>query len=114
MASATVSAVALGIVVDDSVHFLSKYLRARREKGLDQAEAITYAFETVGLALIVTTIILTVGFLVMAMSAFQINEQLGMMTAVTMVIALVMDFTLLPALLLIGYKKTVKEEGQTQ
>ena len=105
MASATVSAVALGIVVDDSVHFLSKYLRARREKGMDQAEAIKYAFETVGLALVITTVILTCGFLVMAMSTFQINEQLGLMTAVTMVIALIMDFTLLPALLLIGYKK---------
>jgi len=105
MASATVSAVALGIVVDDSVHFLSKYLRARREKGMDKPAAIKYAFETVGLALVVTTIILTFGFLVMAMSTFQINEQLGMMTAVTMVIALIIDFTLLPALLLIGYKK---------
>lgn len=109
MASATVSAVALGIVVDDSVHFLSKYLRARREKGMDQAEAIKYAFETVGLALVITTIILTIGFSVMALSAFQMNEQLGMMTAVTMVIALIMDFTLLPALLLIGYKKQTQE-----
>ncbi len=110
MASATVSAVALGIVVDDSVHFLSKYLRARREKRMDQAQAIKYAFETVGLALVVTTIILTVGFAVMALSTFQMNEQLGMMTAVTMIIALIMDFTLLPALLLIGYKKPKKTE----
>jgi len=107
MASATVSAVALGIVVDDSVHFLSKYLRARREKGLDKAEAIKYAFETVGLALVVTTIILTFGFLVMTLSTFQMNQQLGMMTAVTMVLALIMDFTLLPALLLIGKQENV-------
>ncbi len=105
MASATVSAVALGIVVDDSVHFLTKYLRARREKGLSKPEAIKYAFETVGLALVATTIILTLGFSVMAMSAFQMNAQLGLMTAATMVVALVMDFTLLPALLLIGHKK---------
>ena len=53
-------------------------------------------------ALVVTTIILTFGFLVMALSTFQMNQQLGMMTAVTMVLALIMDFTLLPALLLIG------------
>ena len=106
MASATVSAVALGIVVDDSVHFLSKYLRARREIGLAKAEAIKYAFETVGLALVVTTIILTFGFLVMALSTFQMNQQLGMMTAVTMVLALIIDFTLLPALLLIGKQES--------
>lgn len=106
MAAASVSAVALGIVVDDSVHFLTKYLRARREKGLDREDAIRYAFRTVGLALVVTTIILTLGFLVMAMSSFQVNEQLGLMTAATMVIALVMDFTLLPTALLLGRKST--------
>ena len=110
MAAATVSAVALGIVVDDSVHFLSKYLRARREKNLSRPDAIRYAFETVGLALVATTIILTLGFAVMAMSSFQMNSQLGLMTAATMVVALVMDFTLLPALLLIGYKKD-KQKG---
>ena len=118
MAAATVSAVAIGIVVDDSVHFLSKYLRARREKGLERPGAIKYAFETVGLALVTTTIILTLGFSIMAMSAFQMNSQLGMMTAATMLIALIMDFTLLPALLLVGYKKEntsqMEETHETQ
>lgn len=109
MAAASVSAVALGIVVDDSVHFLAKYLRARREKGLDRPQAVQYAFHTVGIALIVTTVILTLGFLVMSASAFQVNEQLGFMTAATMVVALIMDFTLLPALLLVGHKSTDNE-----
>lgn len=108
MASSTVSAVALGIVVDDSVHFLSKYLRARREKGMSRPEAIKYAYETVGLALIATTVILVLGFAVMATSLFEFNKQLGLMTAATMVIALIMDFTLLPALLLIGHEKDAK------
>jgi predicted RND superfamily exporter protein len=111
MAAAGVSAVALGIVVDDTVHFLSKYLRARRDKGMDKPEAIHYAFSTVGIALIVTTIILVLGFLVMSMSSFQVNEQLGLMTAATIVIALIMDFTLLPALLLIGHKGKNETKG---
>ena len=114
MAAASVSAVALGIVVDDSVHFLTKYLRARREKGLDKAEAIRYAFSTVGIALVVTTIILTLGFLVMAASTFQINEQLGLMTAATMVVALIMDFTLLPTLLMVGHKDKEKKGSQNE
>ncbi len=111
MAAASVSAVALGIVVDDTVHFLSKYLRARRDQGLDKPEAIRYAFRTVGVALVVTTMILTIGFLVMATSAFQINEQLGLMTAATMIVALVIDFTLLPCLLLLGHTDKSSQKG---
>ena len=111
MAAASVSAVALGIVVDDSVHFLTKYLRARREKGMDKPEAIRYAFSTVGIALVVTTVILTLGFLVMALSAFQINEQLGLMTAATMIVALIIDFTFLPTLLMVGHKDTNETKG---
>ena len=50
MALAVVSTMTLGIVVDDTVHFLSKYLRARREHGYDSQQAVKYAFSTVGRA----------------------------------------------------------------
>jgi|TARA_R110002126_G_scaffold3263_2_gene18608 predicted RND superfamily exporter protein len=112
MAAAGVSAVALGIVVDDTVHFMSKYLRARREKGLNKADASIYAFKTVGAALVVTTIVLTAGFLVMSTSSFMVNEQLGLMTAATMIVALIIDFTLLPSLLLLGNKDKATEDEQ--
>ncbi len=108
MAAATVTATSLGIVVDDTVHFLTKYLRARREKGLDRADAVRYAFRTVGTAIVVTTIVLTIGFSILAGSTFLINAQMGLLTALAVVLALVVDFLLLPALLLIGYK-TEKE-----
>ncbi|UCE89311.1 MAG: MMPL family transporter [Pseudomonadota bacterium] len=108
MAAATVTATSLGIVVDDTVHFLSKYLRARRERGLDRADAIRYAFRTVGTAIVVTTVVLTVGFGVLAGSTFLINSQLGLLTALAVVLAMVVDFLLLPALLLVGYQ-TEKE-----
>ena len=110
MAAATVSASSLGIIVDDTVHFLSKYLRARREKGLDRPEAVRYAFRTVGLAIITTTTILTAGFLVLAFSTFKINNELGLLTAITIVIALITDFFLLPALLLMGHKAPAESE----
>lgn len=109
MAAATVSATSLGIVVDDTVHFLSKYLRARRERGADRAGAIRYAFETVGPALISTTIILSFGFAVLALSSFRINAQMGLLTTLAIVLALVIDFFLLPALLMVGERKTEKE-----
>lgn len=53
----------LGIIVDFTVHFLSKYLHARRQKNLSAEEAVEYAFETVGFALIITSFSLILGFL---------------------------------------------------
>ncbi|MXW78535.1 MAG: MMPL family transporter, partial [Gemmatimonadetes bacterium] len=65
IASSVVIAVVFGIVVDDTVHFLSKYLKARRE-GLPAPEAVRSAFHMVGHALWTTTSVLSVGFLVFA------------------------------------------------
>lgn len=100
MAAAMVSATSLGIVVDDTVYFLTKYLRARRERGLDGPQAVRHAFRTVGSAVVSTTVILTVGFLVLALSTFRINFELGLLTAIAIVLAMLADFFLLPALLL--------------
>lgn len=90
----------IGIIVDDTVHFLSKYLRARREKGLDAEEAVRYAFSNVGTALIITTVVLVAGFSVLISSTFKINTDLGLITALTIGIALVVDIILLPSLLI--------------
>jgi len=100
MSLSVVTGMTLGIVVDDTVHFLSKYLRARREKGLDSAEAIRYAFNTVGVALWVTSLVLVAGFIVLGQSHFALNAHMGAMTAVTIAIALIMDFLFLPPLLM--------------
>jgi hypothetical protein len=109
MAAAMVSASSLGIIVDDTVHFLTKYLRARRERGLDPPAAVRYAFRTVGSAIVATTVILTAGFLVLALSTFRINFELGLLTAIAIVLALLADFFLLPALLLLAPGKERKE-----
>ena len=100
LASSVVTATALGIIVDDTVHFLSKYQRARRQHGADATEAVRYAFRTVGTALWVMTVILVAGFCVLSLSAFQINSSLGLLTALALSIALVVDFLLLPPLLI--------------
>lgn len=96
----TVTTMTLGIVVDDTVHFLSKYLRGRREKGLSAADAVRYAFATVGTALFVTSVILAAGFLVLAISSYRLNAWMGQLASVTIVAALAADFLLLPPLLL--------------
>ncbi|MGR6780120.1 Putative uncharacterized protein [Moritella viscosa] len=91
----------LGIVVDDTVHFLSKYLHARRDLNTDSSTAVHYAFDHVGRALCVTTFVLIAGFLVLAQSSFKLNSDMGMLTAITIFIALVIDFFFLPPLLML-------------
>jgi predicted RND superfamily exporter protein len=90
----------LGIVVDDTIHFLSKYLRARREQGLDPQRAVRYAFHTVGTAMLVTSLVLIAGFLVLTQSGFKLNSDMGLLTAITIAFALAADFLLLPPLLM--------------
>ncbi len=99
MAVAMAAAVSLGIIVDDTVHFLSKYLRARREKGLMGKEAVAYAFHNVGLALIVTSVILVFGFSILTQSTFQVNSHMGLLTAIVIASALFADFFLLAPLM---------------
>jgi predicted RND superfamily exporter protein len=95
----------IGIVVDDTVHFLSKYLRARREHKLDPAGAVRYAFNTVGQAMWITTIALVAGFLVLTFSHYRMSTDMGLMSAITIALALGMDFLLLPTLLMTVDKK---------
>lgn len=109
-----VAGMTLGIVVDYSVHFLSKFLRAKRESGLSTEDAIRYAFSTVGVALFVTTIILFANFSVLALSDFGLNSQMGLLTAVTIVVALLVDFFFLPPLLLFLNSKGYLGRGGTK
>lgn len=109
---ATATGMILGIVIDDTVHFLSKYQRARTEKGYSSEQAVQYAFATVGTALWVTTLVLVAGFMVLALSDFNMNAHMGIFTACTITLALIFDFIALPAMLLKmdGVSSTVEPE----
>jgi predicted RND superfamily exporter protein len=98
----------IGIVVDDTIHFLSKYLRARREGNMDPTHAVRYAFNTVGTALWVTTVALVAGFSVLMASGYNVNAQMGLLSAITISLALILDFFFLPALLLMMDRKAIK------
>ncbi len=100
MGMAPVIGMTLGIVVDDTIHFLTKYLRARREDGLDAADAVRQSFTTVGPAMVITTLTLVLGFSILSLSAFSLNADMALLTAITVATALLADFILLPALLL--------------
>ncbi len=98
-AGSIVTAIAFGIVVDDTIHFMTRYLKARRE-GRSASEAVRAAFRTVGYALLTTTLIMTLGFLVFATSGFTISWTLGFLVALTIGFALLADFLLLPPVLI--------------
>ena len=91
----------IGIVVDDTIHFLSKYLYAKRKLKYDTEAAIRYTFNTVGRALSITTLILVCGFGVLTQSLFDLNAGMAKLTTITILLALVTDLLLLPALLIL-------------
>ena len=90
----------LGIVVDFSVHFLSKYLHARRDLGLTAEESILYAFETVGFPLTIMTVSLCLGFAVLLLASFMPLRGFAGITMISFVAALIIDLLLFPAVLI--------------
>jgi len=101
MAAAVVASLTIGIIVDDTVHLLSKYQRARKQLGMDSEQALQYVIATVGNAIIVTSVVLMAGFLVLALSPFNPNAHMGVLCALTIGFALLADLFLLPPLLLL-------------
>lgn len=100
MGLSVVSGLTMGIVVDYTIHLLSKYQIARQEQGLNTEAAIRYSFATVGAALVVTTVVLCVNFGLLYFSVFVLNSEMGVLTATIILIALAIDLFLLPPLLL--------------
>ena len=100
-------AVALGIAVDDSLHFLLRYRKELRQ-GMNRVEAIKSTIINTGSALMITTTILVSGFSILLFSAFLPTYQFGLLSASMIGVALLCDLTLLPALCLVipkPYKK---------
>jgi len=92
--------ICLGIAVDDSLHFLFRFWQETKiTKDLDKAVANT--IETTGLAMLTTTIVLVSGFLVITVSSFIPTAQFGVISAITLCVALITDITLLPVLLIL-------------
>lgn len=93
-----VAAVGLGICVDDTVHFLTKYTRARKA-GKETRAAIRQTFRDVGGALTYTSIVLVFGFSMMTFATFRPNVMIGFLGAAMIGLAWVADFILTPAVL---------------
>jgi predicted RND superfamily exporter protein len=99
-----VAAICLGIAVDDTIHFVTHYAVNRRQSG-DTLYALNETYRSTGQALILTTILLVVGFGMFVFSEFLPNRYFGILCAIILSMALVTDLLFLPAILASFYKK---------
>ncbi|MFN3935444.1 efflux RND transporter permease subunit [Parvibaculum sp.] len=95
LAASVVTAMTIGLIVDDTIYFLLMYQQARK-RGVPPDEAINYVFSTVGVAMLVITVSLTVGFGILMFSGFEVNRTLGAMTALVILANLFIDWLMLP------------------
>ena len=93
-----IGSIALGVAIDDTVHFLVRYGGERRA-GLGPREAARLCGRRVGRPIVITSFVMMAGFLVIALSSFATLRQFGVLSAATMGICLLTDLILLPALL---------------
>ncbi len=98
MATTLIGGIAMGIAVDDTIHFLWHY-KLSRQAGNDHADAVRHTLDKTGIAIILTTLLIVGGFMVMVLSDFTPTADFGLFTSVTVVLALLGDIVLLPSLL---------------
>ena len=91
-------AIIIGVAVDDTIHFLVKYREARR-RGDNFETSLEYVMQYAGSAIIFTTLILSSAFLVFMFSQFLPNVNFGLVTAIALMIAVLVDLVMLPAIL---------------
>ena len=110
VAASVVTAIAFGIIVDDTIHYMTKYVDARK-RGELPSESVQSAFRSVGRALFTTTLVFGLGFMVFGASGMSTNQALGLLVGITVIIALLADFLFLPPLLMAldGTKETNEE-----
>jgi len=94
-----VAAIAFGLVVDDTIHFITKYTEKSAGRNRNIADSLTATYSEVGGALIMTSSILVLGFLILTFSLFQPTWAMGLVSVIMIILALIYDFLLLPLLL---------------
>ena len=94
-----IGSIALGIAIDATAHYLVRY-RAERRDGADPVEAAARCGRVVGRPIAIGAVVLTLGFLTVTFSQFATLQQFGTLTAFTMVVCMLTDLILLPAILI--------------
>ena len=100
LATAIVIAVTVGIIVDDTIHFLYRYSAGRKAHELTTDASISYAIHHSAAGIVSSSLILVSGFLILCLSSFAVNQQFGIGVSLTIASALLLTLVALPALLI--------------
>ena len=111
IAVSVVGSFTFGIIVDDTVHFVSKYFHARRSLQYSPEDATRHSFQAAGAPTVIASVVLISGFVVLCFSGFSISRQMGMLAAITIVLGLLVELFLLPSLLLAFGEKRKRSSG---
>ncbi len=108
MATILIGSIVLGLVVDDTIHFLHHFRKAYDQTG-DVLSAVRETLHTTGRALVITSLVLSGGFFIYTASFLLSNIRFGLLAGCAVLFALAADFFLVPALLSLAYgKRSVK------
>ena len=97
MGLAGVSAMAIGIIVDDTVHFIYQYIHGLKQ-GMTPEQSVKATFNNTMSAIVISSVLLVVGFILLTSSSFEKNAQMGLLTSGTIVLALFFDLIVLPVI----------------
>ena len=98
-----IGSIAIGLAVDDTLHFLHAFNRFHRQTG-STSQAIVLTFRTTGRAIFITSLVLAGGFFIYILSTMANISRFGILTGTTIVLALVADFVLTPAILFLAVR----------
>jgi predicted RND superfamily exporter protein len=99
-----IGSIAIGLAVDDTIHFLHNFRRYYLQSG-DSAKAIEQTFFTTGKAMVITTIVLSLGFYAYMMANMISVQNFGLLTGSVIIMALLADLLLAPALMIVVAKR---------
>ena len=99
-----IGSIAIGLVVDDTIHFMHNFKRYYLESG-DAEQAIEQTFLTTGKAMVITTIVLSLGFFAYLAANMISVQNFGLLTGSVIIFALLSDLLLAPALMVVAAKR---------
>ncbi len=108
--SMMVGSIAIGLAVDDTIHFMHNF-RRYFEKSNDPATAVHQTLQTAGRAMLVTTIVLSLGFFIFMFASMNNLFNFGALTGLTIIMALLSDYLLAPALMMVVNRGGRKESA---